>query len=125
MVIPDSAMEAYEKALKSLWDGVCTVYGYVDIRDPVTNLTTQKEVARLENEPCRVCFRRAEVAAGDPVASVEQQIILLIDKTADIPPGSRIAVTQNGVATTYRHSGAEAVYIVHKEIALERWGEQA
>jgi hypothetical protein len=97
MVIPEGVRTAYESAVKSLWDGVCTVYGREDVRDQDTNITTQIEAARLENEPCRVCFRTPETAAGEIVAPVEQQIILLIDKAIDFPPGCRIEVTQNGV----------------------------
>lgn len=125
MVISDSVKRLYEQAIKSQWEGVCTVYVRENQRDPITNLTRQTEAVRLEGEPCRLCFKQSELAAGDNAADIPQQILLLVDKDADIPPGSRIEVTQNGETASYRHSGAAGVYTVHKEIALERWGEKA
>ena len=48
-----------------------------------------------------------------------QSVTLYIDPSVDIPEGSKITVTQNGVTRDYERSGRPAVYSCHQEIPLE------
>ena len=46
--------------LATLWIGKCTIYEYQNYRDPVTKQTSQKEVAVLKDEPCRLSYNREQ-----------------------------------------------------------------
>lgn len=105
--------------LTILWTGRCTV----TVRDPQTNAVTKRtrfqERPTLKDEPCRVSFEKIASTDVSGAASVTQIIKLFIRKDADIPPGCKVSVTQNGVTTEYEQSGLPAVYTNHKEIILE------
>ena len=114
---------AHERAVKSLWTGRCTVYTRVKHTDPETRRTVQEEATRLEDEPCRISYLSSPPAGDSRGApALAQSVKLIIGKEADVPPGSRIVVTQNDVTTEYAHAGPAGVYSVHKEINLETWG---
>lgn len=48
-----------------------------------------------------------------------QSVTLYIDPSVDIPEGSKVTVTQNGVTRDYERGGTPAVYTTHQEIPLE------
>lgn len=48
-----------------------------------------------------------------------QTVTLYIDPDLEIPEGSKITVTQNGVIGDYERSGKAAVYTCHQEVPLE------
>lgn len=50
---------------------------------------------------------------------MHRSVTLYIDPSVDIPEGSKVTVTQNGVTRDYEQSGTPAVYSTHKEIPLE------
>ncbi|MCH5192165.1 MAG: hypothetical protein J1F23_08390 [Oscillospiraceae bacterium] len=114
-------VETYAQAVKSLWRGVCTVT--VRINDTVNEKTGRPvagEVDTCKDEPCRISFETVTTPehtdnANRPV----QRITLIIDPAVEIPPGSKITVTQNGVTGEYEQSGVPAVYTNHKEVPLE------
>ena len=110
---------SYERAVKSLWSGKCTV----SIKKYETNekngRSEAKEVKILEDEPCRVSYKTIEPTKMANAATRRQEIILFIGKNTDIPEGSRLTVTQNGTTEVYAQSGTPAVYSIHKEIPLE------
>lgn len=115
----------HRKAVESKYDGLCTVYEYKKVKDKTTKLTEEKEVAVLENQPCRVSFVSSRAATSQQNAVQQQQKIkLFIAPDIVIKAGSKIVVTQNGVTTAYSNSGVPAVYSSHQEIMLElfeRW----
>ena len=123
MVIPDSVKALYEKTIKSQWDGRADIYVRKNATDEATKRTVQTEVAAAVAIPCRVSFGTA--ATAPPLGDMRgappliQTITLFIDY--DVPPGSKIVVTQNGVTTDYGASGVPKVYTLHREIALEKW----
>ena len=101
--------------------------------DESTKQTTNTETTLFTNKPCRLSFISAP--PSDKLASfsnnlihsdtprahfVDQQIKLFIDPALDIPPGSKISVTQNGLTQYFKSSGAPAVYSSHQEIELAR-----
>jgi hypothetical protein len=102
-----------------LWTGRATIYEYQDIVDPFTHQTTQKEVAVLVDEPCRLSYHRehaTNIRSG--VAVISQSITLFIRPDLVIDPGSVIEITQHGVTQKYKGSGHPAVYCNHQEITL-------
>ena len=112
--------------LASLWTGRCTIYEYQDVTDPITRLTTQIEVATVENEPCRLSYNHEQATnIQSGAAMVSQSIKLIIRPDLVINAGSTIEVTQHGVTCKYKGSGQPAVYCNHQEIVLELYDDKA
>ena len=63
--------------------------------------------------------------AEEEAAQVAQSVVLYIDPSVDIPEGSKIIVTQNGMTRDYERSGKSAVYSCHQEVPLELFKEWA
>ena len=125
-------------AVESLYSGICTVTATTPTFDESTKQTTHTETTLFTNQPCRLSFISAPpsdklvsfsnnlIHSDTPRAHfVDQQIKLFIDPALDIPPGSKISVTQNGVTSLFKSSGATAVYSSHQEIELVRLDEFA
>ena len=125
-------------AVESLYSGTCTVTATTPTFDESTKQTTNTETTLFTDQPCRLSFISA--TPSDKLASlshnlihsdtprahfVDQQIKLFIDPALDIPPGSKISVTQNGLTQYFKSSGAPAVYSSHQEIELVRLDEFA
>ncbi|MDR1692273.1 MAG: hypothetical protein LBR72_02855 [Oscillospiraceae bacterium] len=113
-------MNAVRKAIEGLYDGVCTVYvreaspGH----DPVSGETVFVENAVISDAPCRLSYSRITETSPGVAARVTQTVKLFIAPEAEVPPGSKITVTQNGVTGHYAQSGEAAVYASHREIPL-------
>ena len=120
-------------AVESLYSGICTVTATTPTFDESTKQTTHTETTLFTNQPCRLSFISATpsdklvsfshnlIHTDTPRAHLaDQQIKLFIDPALDIPPGSKISVTQNGLTQYFKSSGAPAVYSSHQEIELAR-----
>lgn len=108
------------KAIESLYKGVCTVYQYKSVVDPVTKRTSVKEVVSCVDQPCRLSYKnKVSANESNTISSVSQTIMLFVAPELSIPAGSKIVVTQNNVVKTYVASGQPAVYTNHQEIVLE------
>ena len=120
-------------AVESLYSGICTVTATTPTFDESTKQTTHTETTLFTNQPCRLSFISAPpsdklvsfsnnlIHSDTPRAHfVDQQIKLFIDPALDIPPGSKISVTQNGLTQYFKSSGDPAVYSSHQEIELAR-----
>lgn len=112
--------------LTILWTGKCTIYEFQNVVHPNTYQTTQKEVAVLVDEPCRLSYNHEQstnIANG--AAVVSQSITLFIRPDLKINPGSVIEITQNGVTERFRRSGKPAVYSNHQQIVLQLYEDNA
>lgn len=113
------------KAIESLYVGVCTVVERRAVKDPITHVTTQKEVTVLTDQPCKLSFERTtSTNQTNTVGVVVQSTKLFIAPEIDIKPGSKIVVAQKGRTETYTRSGQPAFFSSHQEIQLElfeRW----
>lgn len=118
-------------AVEPLYSGICTVTATTPTFDESTKQTTNTETTLFTNKPCRLSFISAPpsdklvsnnlIHSDTPRAHLaDQQIKLFIDPSLDIPPGSKISVTQNSVTSLFKSSGAPAVYSSHQEIELVR-----
>lgn len=120
-----AAHKAARKAIEGTYTGVMTVSEYKAVRDPVTKITSNKEVVVLENQPCKLSFETITAAVQTETgAAVSQAVKVFVSPDISITAGSKIKVTQNGVTTDYTSSGVPAVYPTHQEIILElfeRW----
>lgn len=130
--------EPLKAAVESLYSGTCTVTATTPTFDESTKQTTNTETTLFADQPCRLSFISAPpsdklvsfahnlIHSDTPRAHfVDQQIKLFIAPSLDIPPGSKISVTQNGVTSLFKSSGAPAVYSSHQEIELVRLDEFA
>lgn len=108
------------KAIQSLWSGVASVTVCEGVLDPVTGRTEPAERVTVEEVPCRVSYRTVSPAAPEgEAAQAGQGVTLYLDPAVDIPEGSKVTVTQNGVTRDYARSGKAAVYSCHQEVPLE------
>lgn len=116
---------AYKKAIQSLWTGRATITVLDGTLNPANGRTEQTERITMRNQPCRVSYRAVKsTEPNQEAASVAQSITLYIAPDLDIPEGSKITVTQNGVTSDYGRSGKPAVYSCHQEVPLELWTGQ-
>ena len=113
-------VSARRKAIESLYRGTCTVKAWESVKDPVTKISTQKEVLKFENQPCKLSHEK-QVFATNTVgpAIISQTTKLFIAPELDIPAGSKIIVSQNGKTIEFSRSGKPAVFMDHQEIMLE------
>lgn len=121
-MLPNSKM--VRAAIESLYDGKCTVTVQQEYTKD-NGSTGFRDVVVLEDEPCRLSFSNtSSTNEGEVAASVSQVTELFIGPEADIPPGSKITVTQNGETVDYAKSGVESKYETHQQIILtlqKRW----
>lgn len=115
-----AAQKAARKAIESTYFGLVIVSEYQKVKDPVTALTSYKEVVVLENQPCKLSFESITTAVqAEAATTISQASKLFISPDITIKPGSKLTVTQTGVTTAYTGSGVPAVYPTHQEIMLE------
>ncbi len=109
----------YSAAIKSLWMDSCTVKVFRD-EETERGRTVQTEQVLFADEPCRLSFAQTNVTdESSHAARRVQSTVLLIAADREIPAGSVITVTHEGVTSTYTRSGVSAVYSVHQEVPLE------
>ncbi len=113
-------MSAYKSAIQSMWAGRATVTVLDGVVNPANGRTKPTERITATNVPCRVSHTTVKkTEPSEEAARAVQSVTLYIDPSVDIPEGSKITVTQNGVTQEYMQSGTPAVYTCHKEIMLE------
>lgn len=111
---------AYKKAVQSLWSGKATVTVLDGVLNPANGRTEPVERVTVTEQPCRISHKTVmSTQPYEEAAQVTQTTVLYIDPSVDIPEGSKITVTQEGVTKEYERSGKPAVYSCHKEIPLE------
>ena len=113
-------MVNFEKMIKSLWCGRCTVYLKSSETDEATGREHTVDKAVIEDEPCRISFENVDKTQSELNASKTfQKVVLYISPYIDIPAGSKIVVTQHDKTYAFHKSGVPAVYMHHQEIPLE------
>lgn len=121
-----SAQKAARKAMETTYFGTLIVTEMQKVKDETSKLTKCEPVVTLEDCPCRLSFERIQAAAqSNTAASVTQTIKLFISPDVVIKAGSKLTVTQDGIANDYACSGVPAVYPTHQEIMLELFKENA
>lgn len=119
-------MNAYRKAIESLYKGTCTIKEFKSVKGPITKITSKKEVTVLENQKCRLSYEKiASANQTTGPAAIAQSIKLFIAPEIVINAGSKIIVTQHGKTTAFERSGEPALYSEHQEIRLELFKEYA
>lgn len=109
-----------KNAIETLYDGVCTIHIMQKTKDPETGGIDFDEAILISDAPCRLSFSTfptTDIVTNAP--GLGQAAKLFISPELDIPPGSKIVVTQHGSTTVYSNSGQPAKYATHQEINLE------
>lgn len=119
-------VSSYRNALQKLWDGSCDVYVRETRVNPANGRDEPVIVPVIRNVRCRLSFSSITSTSENSEAALVQQVVkLFLNKDVEIPPGSKIVVTQEGETRAYVRSGDPAVYRYHQEIMLERFKEWA
>ncbi len=107
------------KAIEQLYVGRCRITNRQKTVDPVTKITSFKDVVLCEDEPCRLSYSTISRSSDtDTITNVNQVVKLFLRPELVVDAGSKITVTQNGRTTNYVASGQSAVYTNHQEILL-------
>ncbi|NFG22687.1 hypothetical protein FDF11_08265 [Clostridium botulinum] len=117
------AEKQHRKAIEMTYNCTCTVKEYKSVKDPVTKVTSKRDVQVLENQPCSISYSSVKSTnQTETNATVQQVIKLFIAPEITIKEGSKIFVTHEGRTTEFKHSGKPAIYSSHQEIILEMVG---
>lgn len=122
----EAARKAARRAQEATYEGLCTIYEYRDVTDEKTKLSSEEEVAVIEDQPCKLSFEKLNSAIQtETAATAVQGIKLFLAPEIVVKSNSKIVVTQNGITNEYSASGVPAVYSTHQEIPLELFGRWA
>lgn len=121
----EAARKAARRAQEATYEGLCTIFECREVTDAKTRLSSEKEIAVIEDEPCKLSFEKLSAVVQTETAAAETQgIKLFLAPEIVVGSNSKIVVIQNGVTEEYSASGKPAVYPTHQEITLElfrRW----
>ena len=109
------------EGLLQLMTDRCTVTVREPAPDPETGLMGYAEKVLASELPCRISYSSAPASGEGSAAAVGQTVKLFLQPEAEIPPGSRIAVTRGEKTVLYARSGEPARYPGHQEVNLALW----
>ena len=116
----EAARRAARRAQEATYEGICTIYECRDVTDEKTKLSSEEEVAVIEDQPCKLSFEKLNSVVQTETAAVQAQgVKLFLAPEIAVGSNSKIVVTQNGITNEYSASGVPAVYSTHQEITLE------
>ena len=116
----EAARRAARRAQEATYEGICTIYEYRDVTDEKTKLSSEEEIAVIEDQPCKLSFEKLNSVVQTETAAVQAQgVKLFLAPEIAVGSNSKIVVTQNGVTDEYSASGKPAIYPTHQEITLE------
>lgn len=117
-------MEALRKSIEGFFCGVFDAYGFKEVIDPDTGITSLKKELYLEQAPCRLSFKNAGENSQSRFPSyVNMTGVLIVAHDVEILEGSEIAVLQNGVKSRFYLSGKGKVYAGHREYVIKAVGD--
>ena len=116
----EAARRAARRAQEATYEGICTIYECRDVTDEKTKLSSEEEVAVIEDQPCKLSFEKLNSVVQTETAAVQAQgVKLFLAPEIAVGSNSKIVVTQNGITNEYSASGVPAIYSTHQEITLE------
>lgn len=116
----EAARKAARRAQEVTYEGLCTIFEFREVTDERTRLSSEEEIAVIENQPCKLSFEKRNAVVQTETAAVQAQgVKLFLAPEIVVRSNSKIVVTQNGVTEAYSASGKPAVYSTHQEIVLE------
>lgn len=110
---------ATREAIEKLYTHTCSIVVKEKIKKP-DHSTGFGEKTLFENKACRISFSSISTVNDNSRAALKQQTIkLFIAPDIDIPEGSKIIVSHDGVESTFSKSGVSALYSTHQELNLD------
>lgn len=113
--------------IEMLYDGLCMVEVQTSEKNPVTKKNESKTVKLYVGIPCRLSHESKEPGTTRTLPAADQTIMLFIapQPEIEIPPNSRITITQDGVTERYACSSVPNNFPTHQEIELVKWEKWA
>ena len=107
--------------VEKFWFGVCDVMVEGTTENPDNKRMETAWVLKYEGVKCKRVYKNSPVSVmNDLRNTAEQRIELLISKEFDIPAGSKIIYTEDGITTEYKRTGeAQSYPSYHQQIYLE------
>jgi len=104
-----------------LWFGVCDVLVEETKENPTNRRMETVWTIKYSGIKCKRIYKSSPVAVMTDLRNkTDQQIELLISKEYEIPTGSKIVYTENGITTEYKRTGEAEIYpSYHQQIYLE------
>ena len=122
----EAARKAARRAQEATYEGLCTIFEYREVTNEKIKLSSEEEIAVIENQPCKLSFEKLNAVVQTETAAVQAQgVKLFLAPEIVVCSNSKIVVTQNGVTDEYSASGKPAIYPTHQEITLESFREWA
>jgi len=117
--------EMVKHAMHKLYIGRCTVK--CAEKSLKANKSTQITwLTKYECVPCRLSFESRQAVYEKGLGfEADKQAVVFLDRCLEIPPGSRLIITQNCRTDTYTISGKISLYPSHQEIPVELLKEMA
>ncbi len=116
-------LEKAEKAIESLFDGVCSIFEFKDVLDG--KVTKKERFLAAENVPCRMVYKSfAENEEEVNGEKIKFDVLLILPKGTDIKEGSEAEVKRNGEDFYFVMAGKCAKYMTHVEVKMKygkRW----
>lgn len=110
---------SYAAAIRSLWCDRCTVSVVKNSKKTSSAFTKQTPTVLFSDEPCRLSHNSVTISTmAESAARTFQETVLIIDKELEIPAGSKITVTHEGVTRNYECSGVPALHSYHQEVPI-------
>jgi hypothetical protein len=120
-----SVFEAHRAAVEMTYTDICSISGYVSVKDEETGITSKVEKNISDGIPCRLSYEKTDTA-NQQTGAAERTLVtkLFLAPETEVKAGSKITITSNGVTRAYCMSGEPAIYADHQEVMLqmfERW----
>lgn len=113
-------IERHRRAIERMYTDRCTIYRYVNIKDPVAHETKQVLQPVYIDQPCRISQRAlAQNGQTEAQNNIAYETKLFIAPELGIRQGDSIEVTRNGVTRQYT-AGEPFLYSTHQEVSLQR-----
>lgn len=117
-----SVFKQARRVVESLYDSICSVSGYEEVKDPVTKKTKLLPKLKCENQPCKISKQSfSKNRQTDTVNEVSYELKLFIAPEVEINQGDVIEVTRLGAKLSYK-AGEGFPYNTHQEVILTKEG---
>ncbi|NFD30418.1 hypothetical protein EXN57_02640 [Clostridium botulinum] len=119
----EKARKQARKAIESLYDCTCNIYGYEKYKDPATKETKTgiNPIPKYEKQSCKVSKQSlSKNNQSDTTNNINYELKLFIAPELEIKQGDIIEVTNVlGVKTKYK-AGEGFPYYTHQEVILNK-----
>ncbi|NFC76750.1 hypothetical protein EXM99_08320 [Clostridium botulinum] len=111
------------KAIESLYDCTCNIYGYEKYKDPATKETKTgiNPIPKYENQSCKVSKQSlSKNNQTDTTNNINYELKLFIAPEVEIKQGDEIEVT-NALDVKAKYKAGEGFfYYTHQEVILNK-----